>query len=524
MKKMFLLVFVCLSLFAYGLDVDVEELSATKDTSVEFVNYEGPHSKIETIEQIKGIGRHLGRQVTDSFGDFTYAGKYRVIHAVDPADSKGMDADIFLILPAAQVDHIINIRRIISGFLEAAYQYSAVDADLLAEFITVYNAVFRGRMDYFNERYKQIVIRNLDAESVGISTVYTQWPGKTRMVIPLTGAAADGGIGSLDSDMLTEKEVIEKLQTEDDKGLDIRKDMTELKEREVEVEQERIDADKEALEDEQQRIAAEQQRLQEEKERIAKEKAEAEDEEAQRALAEREAALKAEEEKLRREEEDAAEKSQELNEREEDQAERVERIQQEREEIAEDARELIGQESTTTERTTGTASSAAVSENNILFIIMSEATGEPLGRLARINETSGKIVQRSSINTIRKRRIDFLGNDILALAGTNSGQGAVRLVLINSDTLETIKQGDVDIFPDSVVVIKEDSVYAVVAQEESWFIGKFDEDLSLTMVSNIAVMPFTSILNVDDTLYALGQDDAVHVLSDQNLADLKKIE
>ena len=344
MKKMFLLVFVCLSLFAYGLDVDVEELSATKDTSVEFVNYEGPHSKIETIEQIKGIGRHLGRQVTDSFGDFTYAGKYRVIHAVDPADSKGMDADIFLILPAAQVDHIINIRRIISGFLEAAYQYSAVDADLLAEFITVYNAVFRGRMDYFNERYKQIVIRNLDAESVGISTVYTQWPGKTRMVIPLTGAAADGGIGSLDSDMLTEKEVIEKLQTEDDKGLDIRKDMTELKEREVEVEQERIDADKEALEDEQQRIAAEQQRLQEEKERIAKEKAEAEDEEAQRALAEREAALKAEEEKLRREEEDAAEKSQELNEREEDQAERVERIQQEREEIAEDARELIGQD------------------------------------------------------------------------------------------------------------------------------------------------------------------------------------
>lgn len=524
MKKMFLLVFACLSLFTYGLDVDVEELSATKDTSVEFVNYEGPHSKIETIEQIKGIGRYLGRQVTDSFGDFTYAGKYRVIHAVDPADSNGMDADIFLILPSAQVDHIVNIRRIISGFLEAAYKYSAADADLLAEFITVYNAVFRGRMDYFNERYKQIVIRNLDAGSVGISTVYTQWPGKTRMVIPLTGMAADGGIGSLDSDMLTEKEVIEKLQSEDDKGLDIRKDMTELKEREVEVEQDRIDVDRGVLEDEQQRIAAEQQRLQEEKEQIAKDKAEAEDEETQQMLAEREAALKAEEDKLRSEEEEVVAKNQELNEREEEQAERVERIQQEREEIAEDARELIGQESTTTERTTATASSAAVPENIVLFIIMSEATGEPLGRLARINETTGKIMQRSSINTIRKQKIEFLGNDILALAGTNSGQGAVRLVLINSDTLETIKQGDVDIFPGSVVLIKDEFVYAVVAQEGNWFIGKFHEDLTLASVSNIAAMPFTSILNVDDKLYILGQDDAVHVLSDQNLADLKKIE
>ena len=78
------------------------------------------------------------------------------------------------------------------------YGYDYRDARALALFTTYYNAVHRGDMTYFKSRYKKVVLKHLNSGNAGISTKYYNWPGRTRMVIPLTEADKRGKIRLVD--------------------------------------------------------------------------------------------------------------------------------------------------------------------------------------------------------------------------------------------------------------------------------------------------------------------------------------
>ena len=513
-----LLFLVATSVSLLALDVDKTELSSTKDTAVEFINYEGPHSKIETLEQIMGIGIFLGESIGESFSTASYAGKYRVIHAVGDSGDDGFEADIFMLLETAEVDHITNVRYMIAGFLIAAYGYTEADALLLAEFVTIYNAVYRGKLDFFGGKYKQIVTRELSAAGAGISTLYTEWPGKTEMVIPLTKDAADGGIGSLDTDALTDEKVIEEMRTQDDRGLESRKEITELKEREAEEEQEKIEEERTVLEEERDRLTAEQERIQEEREEAREEREQATTDSQRAAAEQREAALDAEEERLEEAEQELSEREDELAEREDEQAERIDRIQSEREEIVTDERELMEQEAEGEDAQIA-ASSARGSSKVILFMEIRDLGGESLGRLVQIDTARGAIVEASSLNSIRNRMVETLGSQYVVVAGTTSGQGAVRLMTLEKESLATGREGTDDIYSGSALFVDGASVFAVTGTEGDWKLGRFDNTLSLREQSEIAVYPDTTITLADSLLYVVGTDGAIHALSSQNLSD-----
>ena len=190
MKKNFLqiLVFVLvlsiLPLFA--LEVDRNELESVGSDTVVFINYTGPQNVVQTKSQIAEIGASIGRSVaTDpsKAGNFGNSGKYQVIHAVDSTQKDKLDADILVIGPNATVDHIKNLRTIISSYLVSAYDYSQKDADTLAVFITVYNAVYRGNLNAYSQKYNTVVMNNLTAEKAGLSVNYEEWPGKSQIVM-----------------------------------------------------------------------------------------------------------------------------------------------------------------------------------------------------------------------------------------------------------------------------------------------------------------------------------------------------
>ena len=124
---------------------------------MEFVNYEGPHDRIDTLPQILGIGRALARDLSDGTGP-SFDGKYRVQRIFDP-DAEGLSADIFILGEESGVDHIRNLRRIVAAYLSEAYDYEFRDAEILAEFASYYNAVHRGDMDYIEQMYQPRVPR-----------------------------------------------------------------------------------------------------------------------------------------------------------------------------------------------------------------------------------------------------------------------------------------------------------------------------------------------------------------------------
>ncbi len=171
------------------------ELGMTAGRVYAFESFAGPPSVVESVEEIVGIGEVLARTLNASGGRGDYFGKYRVIRAFDPSETSLLSADIVVLGTDARVNDIRNVQRIVAGYLVAAFGYTPAQADRLAGLVTVYNAAYRGDIAALSRKYTSLVMSNLTAENAGIALSYSEWPGRTRLVIPL-GRTAGGQAGS----------------------------------------------------------------------------------------------------------------------------------------------------------------------------------------------------------------------------------------------------------------------------------------------------------------------------------------
>ncbi|MDR3138362.1 MAG: hypothetical protein LBT95_01680 [Treponema sp.] len=119
-----------------ALEVDTAELEQNQ-APVVFLNYEGPHARIDTLEQIRNIGYFLGTAARGGTLRPGQTGRYFVIRSLSAPEGDKLDADIFGLGVDVGVDHIRNLRLIIQGYLEGTYAYSPEDAKLLSGYITV---------------------------------------------------------------------------------------------------------------------------------------------------------------------------------------------------------------------------------------------------------------------------------------------------------------------------------------------------------------------------------------------------
>ncbi len=247
-----------------ALEVNRNELQSVDSSTITFNNYNGPHTVIDSLAAIRNIGTQLGRSLGSDLTSTKTAGsenRYYVIHAVDATTGK-LDADIFILGKNAGVDHVRNLRHIVAAYLVETYKYSEKDAMTLATFITVYNAVYRGKLDVFQSKYKDIVTKYLHADKVGLSVNWEDWAGKTEMVIPLADIA--GGLSTIDTSVISDKNVINSMRESDDRGIDERKNMVGIKDREADsAEQNAENAAKQAVQ-ENRKLSEEQKKLAEE--------------------------------------------------------------------------------------------------------------------------------------------------------------------------------------------------------------------------------------------------------------------
>ncbi|MCR4953218.1 MAG: hypothetical protein K6A43_04005, partial [Treponema sp.] len=238
LKNKFAMLFVLgaalfVSFNAAALEVDEDEIRSTSADSVEFENYGGPHAIIESAAAITGIGTSLGTELATNIQEartIQPGAKYSVIHAVNTENDGLLNADIFILSETAGVDHITNLRRILTGFLMSAYNYNLDDAQTVATFVTVYNAVYRSNLNSFAEKYKSLVLENLDEEKSGLSVNWEDWAGNTQIVIPLKDVTQEAA--PVETSTISDDKVIEALRQEPDKGIENREKMVDLKERE----------------------------------------------------------------------------------------------------------------------------------------------------------------------------------------------------------------------------------------------------------------------------------------------------
>jgi hypothetical protein len=485
---------------------------------VEFINYEGPYSRIETRAQIRAIGYSQGLMVKNGASRTGTSGRYFVIHSVSADDGSKLDADIFGLGVDVGVDHVRNLRLIIQGYLEGAYSYSERDAALLAEYITIYNAVYRGDWDYFGSRYKNPVMENLTREKTGLSIRFDEWPGRTLMLIPL-GLGSAGPLNSVDSGSLSDSRVTEQLRQEPDRGVDTRQDMVDLKERQSEEADQQATVQREAIREEEERIAREREEAARQREQAQREQEQIARERQQPGANQEQ--LDQREETARQQEREADERDQQLDQREENLEDRrqeaeqtqqfadqkAEEAQQDREEIARDQQAMINQENIQQTPVEGILGASILSPNG------------SLGRVVKLNPDNGQEVKRSPLNTVNARTLTLSGGKIIAIAGEDRGNGAIRLIEIDRDTLEMVKQGEDDISPQSLLWTDGSGIYAIASSGGNLYLARFNTDLVRQARSSVTVHPYGGVTFSDGYIITQRSDGSAVLLNSGDLSE-----
>lgn len=540
MKKILsvFLVSLLISTNIFALEVDKTELQSTKSTTIEFISYTGPHKIIDSVEAIKGIGNSLGKEIApsrDTSKTANLGNKYTVIHAIDENETGKFDADIIFINKDANVDHITNLRRIISAYLVSAYDYSEADADTLAVFITVYNAVYRGDLDSFKNKYKDVVVKNLSSNNCGLSVNYKDWPGASEIVIPLYDVK-NGGLSTIETSVISDKKVVESMKEDDDKNIESRKEMVDIKEREAEESQEKANAAQKKAVEEQKKLKEEKQKTEEAKAEAKEAEKKSEQANAEAEEAKKEAEANPEDEELQKvaeekqeeaeaAEQEAEEKQEALEEQQEAEAAQEEKTEEAKEEAkTEQERADKKQTEAQTERKDIAKDQQIVQNNEIKeastpssygIVLTDEAN--ILSKLVKFNSKTGEVIKSSPVTVIRNRTIYKTPDAYIAIAGENEGNGTIKLVLIDIETMEIFAESEETVSDTSVLVNDGNEYYCVINYDDDWVVGKYDETLALKLKSKVNVKQSTPITVTESGIVVTDTNGNLKLLSKETL-------
>ncbi|HAH61228.1 MAG TPA: hypothetical protein DCL73_03940 [Treponema sp.] len=529
------------SLSVSALEVDKTELeSAGGADTVVFINYTGPHSVIDSAAGIRAIGSNMGTVVGRTPASASSAGdrnRYYVVHAVDPSEKGKLDADIMFIGNGATVDHIDNLRRIISAYLSTAYNYSGRDADTLAVFITVYNAVYRGKIDAYRTKYKNVVMSNITAASCGLALRYSEWPGNTQIVIPLFDAA-EGGLSTIDTSVISDTKVVKSMQEDDGKNIENRKQMVDIKERESDNATEKARTSQKTATEEQKKLDAEQKQNDEKKQEAAQAQKNADTAATEAAAAQKAAEANpndAQAQKNAEEKQQAAEQKQQTAEQKQTESEKQQQKTDEQQQKTDEAKQQAAdaQAQADKKQTEAQAERTEIAKDQQQVMDASAAEQaapavygmqlidekELLSGMVKVNADTGSIIRSSPVTYIRGRTVYSAGSSFIAVAGKNGGNGAVKLILLDPTNMEMTKESSEIVADNSVLVQDGGDFYCVIQDGKNWVLGKYGADLTLKLKSPVAVKSSTPVTISGDKIIVTGNDGKIRLLSKSDLTE-----
>ena len=518
---------------AATLGVDTNELKTAQ--KIDFVNYTGPISILDTDLDIRGIGTYLAGQIHAGRPVASFWTKYSAIHATDAAEPDKLSADIISFDKDARIDHIDNVRRVVSAYVASLYQYPRRDADLLALFVSYYNAANRGNLPYFTGKYKNVVLSHLTADKVGLSTKYFDWPGKTQIVIPLNENATKDIFGALNSSEIAGKAVIDQLKAQDNKGIPERTAITNLQQQEVNQGQAVINQEAKKLVDQQQQTAQAQAALDAARKAAEQATTDQQKQAAQQQVVQQQAVVdqkqaqqQATEQKIAIQEAAVQQKQQDVQQQQKDIA-TDQAAQQAAQNPAQAQKDLAVQQAQVSQREATVAAAEQAVKNKqtdqsifagkLYYLKIKEylTGGHYNNDMLVIDAATGAVLLRATDALICGRKFDLFSNGVVVITyKTNHNEGHY-LTLLDLDTLQRKAISDEVVFFRSFVETRDNFTYVVVQRSNSYFLGKFGSDMKLAAISREEVDPDSFISFFNDLVYINGKDKNILIL---NKADL----
>jgi hypothetical protein len=310
------------------------------------------------------------------------------------------------------------------------------------------------------------------------------------MVVPLQ-TAASGSLSAVDTTSITSGEVVEELRKNEDRNIEQRQQMVELKEREADEAGQRAAIQREEAARETEQAAELRRQAETERQSIAEERRQvpegtAPEEEASRqaALDEREANIAVRESEADKLEASAGEKERQADANEEFADRKMEEAGAERAAISEDQRELIAAANV---RPEGGAPAGLIG----IRLIDSDS---PLGAPVLIDPSSGDALKTSALSAVRARSHVKANGKNIAISGESDGDSVHRLVEIDGETLQTVRQGADEINRESLIWVNGADLYSIVIGPDGQnYLARFNTDLAKQAQSLTAIHRFASL-------------------------------
>jgi hypothetical protein len=281
------------------------------------------------------------------------------------------------------------------------------------------------------------------------------------------------------------------MREQEDMGLEDRKDMVDLKEREVEEKMERLEEEEAELEEAEEELAESREQLEEARTQEERERLEAE----------------------------VAEREREVREREAEVAETEAAIEAKEEEIAEEREQIISDERAQERQPPKPAAFAFSDQLYYLKVRPRAADGSITGTLHILDPVASEVQASSPVSHIRGRSFYFFKSSILVIGHESSAASPARLMLLEPITLKETTRSWEEIYPESHLLLQASSIYAVFQSGGEFRLGRFDEALQLISQSEAAVDRDSAFFLFGDKIYINSSARDILVLDREDLGE-----
>jgi len=494
--------------FIYSLAINEKEIKKIKP--IRFNNYKGYKKNRSTFEQVHNIGVSLSKKSIVKNKQYYYRNKYSIVRATSQNEKQKFSADILTIHKNAKVTHVGAIRIILSGYLQNKFKYNYDDAFTVATFITYYNAVYRKNIKYYTSKYKSTVLKHINNKNAGLSVNYYNWAGKTKIIIPLTDK-------EINTTVITDKKVIEKLKKKKNKGIEERKKIITIKKKEVNKKKEKIVRKKKE-------IKKEKEKINKRKKEIKKIKDPKKKEEEKKKIIRRENKIKKEEKQIKKDEKVVIKKENEIKKDEKDlkKDKKIVEYKKDPKKLIKDIEDFKKKEKELKKkeddiRNTNPGDNVFRGKLYYLKINQYITNGHYNNTMFLINPKTRKFVKESSLKHICGKKYDIFNKGVVVIAHKSGHDSKHYLVLLDTNTIEPIAYGKKEIFWRSFVEVRNNTIYAIIKKDIKYYLGKFDQNLKLIASSQVAIQKDSFISFFEDTIYINKENGQIMILNKSNL-------
>ncbi|TGM90338.1 P83/100 family protein [Leptospira licerasiae] len=517
---------------------------------VNFVNRSAARADEETKGSNARTGAGLSEALKKDPKSAASADGITAIRILPDEKEKKFGADLISIGKDADYGHINSIQRILSGYVKANFGYSEANSDTLATYILYYNAIHRKATDYVKRKYNTEVVKNAQNDKIGISRRYTEWPGKTQIIIPIVFNVLSDDGKDLDTDEL-EKEVNKDLDKKKE-GQDDKKKMNDLQNEKAEEEKRKLQDKKEENRKKQEDASNKEREAEREIQELNKDPVKNKQKIVQKQEERKQA--QQEQQKAKKEEQQLKEKEKEIAKKEESRksdskssssssdtkssssgdskkSEAKSDDNKSKEELKQELKETKKElETVKEEQKKKEDFDKNVVGGKILFLKTLKYTsdGHYSNELNALDPTKDDVIFKGDFNKICGRTFEVIDGKALVVGYESDHSAAHKLILIDQETLKPAVWSADSVFWRSPMIIKGEEVYAFEERNGKYYLSRYDKGLKKTAGSEEEISPNSNVTFFGEKIYVTGKEEGsgkteIAVFSKADLKLIKKI-